>query len=274
MTTTAQGIGRSTGRSVGIDLGVASATWFRMPATLAEPHPSTTPAHSFGVSFTGHRRAVTQGPSGRRREIDVEPHAVFVTCDEPFDWVRVAEPYEGVEIVPDPGVMEEIADEYGLSLASGSDLVLTPDPVFWAVAVRLRQHALGVLPIGDVEGEELARALLTHAACEHHGGRPPRQNARPLDGARLSRVVEHVDAHLGARLSVSDLARVASMSTNHFHAAFRRATGLTPHEFVTARRVERATELLRAGRTREQAARTVGYTAGHAFRRALARFGT
>lgn len=268
------GGGHNAGRSVGIDLGVARAAWFRMPATVAEPHPSTTPARSLGFSFTGHRRAVTQNPSGHRREIDVEPHAVFVTCDEPFDWVRVTEPYEGVEIVPTQDVMDEIAAEHGLSLASGPDLVLAPDPVFWSAAVRLRQHALGILPLSDLEGEELIRELIAHAACEHYGGRPPRQNGRPLDGGRLRRIVEYVDEHLGTRLSVSDLAQVASMSTNHFHAAFRRTTGLTPHEFVTARRIERATDLLRAGSTREQAARAVGYTAGHAFRRALARFGT
>lgn len=124
-----------------------------------------------------------------------------------------------------------------------------------------------------VEVDELLRAAMTHVACEHYGGRPSRQNARPLDGRRLGRVVEYIDAHLAGRLSVSDLAGSASMSTSHFHEAFRQTVGLTPHEFVTARRVERVRTLIVTGRTREEAAGAVGYTAGHAFRRALQRFG-
>ena len=255
-------------------MGGVTAVWFRMPATIDEPHVSTTAAHSMGMSFTGHRRAVVQRPSGLREAMDIAPNTVFVTCDEPYDWVDVAEPYEGVEFDIAPAILRDAAESHGVRLAAATtNDVLPPDPVFWATAVRLRQHAVGIAPLEPLEGDGLMLALLSHFACEHLGGQPPRQNGRPLDGRRLSRVVDYVDAHLDARLSVSGLADVASMSTNHFHTAFRRATGLTPHHFVTARRVERAVALLKAGRTREEAARAVGYTAGHAFRRALARFG-
>ena len=264
----------SVGTSVAVELDGARAVWFRMPATTQDPHRSTTRPHTIGVSFTGHRDAIVERPAGRRERMEVRPNALFVTCDEPFDWVHVAEPYEGVEFEITEALNAEIADATGVALdkAVGS-FVLDPDPVFWAASIRLRQHATGARALGDLEGDELLRAAMTHVACEYYGGRPSRQNARPLDGRRLNRVVEHVDAHMGGRLSVSDLAASASMSTSHFHEAFRRATGLTPHEFVTARRVEHARALLASGWTREEAASEVGYTAGHAFRRALQRFG-
>ncbi len=263
-----------TGQTSRIEMGGVTASWFRMPATTAEPHASTTAADTMGLSFTPHRGAVIQRASGRRERIDVARNALFVTCDEPFDWVHVAEPYEGVELTLSEAAMRETATRHGIPLDSTPpSAMMPPDPVFWAAAIRIRLHALGTAPLSDVEGEELARTLLSHFACEHLGGTPERQNGRPLDGRRLSRVTDHVEAGLAGRLSVSDLAETASMSTNHFHAAFRRATGLTPHQFVTARRVERAAALIAAGRTREEAAAAVGYTAGHAFRRALARFG-
>ena len=261
------------GQSVRIELGGIVATWFRMPATTTDPHGSTTAADTMGVSFTGHRGAVVERPSGRRDALDIEPNALFITCDEPLDWVHVAEPYEGVEFELSPEIVQRTAEMHGVPVASKPpSAMMAPDPVFWSMAVRMRLHALGVAPVGDLEGEELAQSLLSHFACEHLGGTPERQNGRPLDGRRLARVTDHVQDNMSERLSVSDLAGVASMSTNHFHAAFRQATGLTPHQFVTARRVERALELIGAGRTREEAARAVGYTAGHAFRRALARF--
>lgn len=259
---------------VELDLGGAHGTWFRMPATTVPPHESTTSSPTVGVSFTGHHRAVIETASGRREVIEVAPNATFVSCDEPFDWVRVCEPYEGVEIELSPELIGEIARETGVPVgATAVNFRLAHDPVFWAVAVRVRQHALGARALGDLEGDQLVRSALTHVACEHLGGQASRQNARPLDGRRLARVVDYVDIHLGDRLSVSDLADTAAMSTSHFHEAFRRATGLTPHAFVTARRIERARALMRGGSTREAAARAVGYTAGHGFRRALARFG-
>ena len=262
-----------TGFSKRIDLGGITASWFRMPATTAEPHVSTTAADTMGISFTPHRGAVVQRATGRHDRINVERNAVFVTCDEPFDWVSVEEPYEGVEFHLSPEIMMRTAEMHGVPVTTAPpSSVMPPDPVFWSTGIRIRQHALGIAPLGDLEGEELAQNLLSHFACEHLDGTPERQNGRPLDGRRLARVTEYVDDGLDTRLSVSDLAEVASMSTNHFHAAFRRATGLTPHQFVTARRVERALILISKGRTREEAARAVGYTAGHAFRRAIIRF--
>lgn len=260
--------------TVEIDLGSARATWFRMPATTEQPHESVTAAGSLGVSFTAHPRATVRHASGRLDEIAVPPRAAFVTGADEFAWVHVAEPYEGVEIDLDDALVAELADvcrvPRGFRL---DDRRLAEDPVFWSAAVRLREHALDRRPLEELEGETLVRTLLAHVMCELFGGRPTRRNMRPLNARRLSAIADYVDAHLGERLTVAKLAAVASMSPQHFHAAFRRATGLTPHVFVTARRMDRARRLLARGLTREQVARQVGYTAGHAFRRALSRYG-
>lgn len=62
---------------------------------------------------------------------------------------------------------------------------------------------------------------------------------------RLQRVVDFIDAHLDAPLSLSDLAQAAGLSRMHFAAQFRQATGFRPHVFLTRRRIERAQDLLR-----------------------------
>ena len=260
--------------TVEIDLGLARATWFRMPATTEKPHGSETVARSLGVSFTAHPKAVIERSSGRVEEITVTSNAAFVTGDEAFSWVRVAEPYEGVEIELERAIVSEMADTYRAPDGAYMDnRILAEDAVFWSVAVRLREHALGRRPLGSLEGETLVRALPAHVLCELFGGRPARRNMRTLGARRLSTLTDYVEAHLAEKLSLARLAAVASMRPQHFHEAFRRTTELTPHVFVTARRVDRAKSLLAEGRTREQAAREVGYTAGHAFRRALAQHG-
>jgi AraC family transcriptional regulator len=59
----------------------------------------------------------------------------------------------------------------------------------------------------------------------------------------LRRVTEFVDAHLSSPIRVP-LADLAQLSEGHFHRAFRAATGQTPLEFIHARRVTMAKQLL------------------------------
>lgn len=72
---------------------------------------------------------------------------------------------------------------------------------------------------------------------------PPRP-LQALAPRKLRRVLEHVEAHLGERLSVARLAEVAGASPSHFAALFRRSTGESVHQYVLGRRIERARTLL------------------------------
>lgn len=46
-------------------------------------------------------------------------------------------------------------------------------------------------------------------------------------------------------VALGDVARAAWLSPYHFHRAFRRAFGCTPHEYLTRHRIDRARRLLR-----------------------------
>ena len=103
--------------------------------------------------------------------------------------------------------------------------------------------------------------------------RPPRPTpgeAAPLDPRRLARVEAYVEAYLGEPLTVAELAGVAGVSTFHFSRAFKAATGLTPHAFVTRRRMARARVLLEAGRLPlARVARACGFASQSAFGQAF-----
>jgi len=60
----------------------------------------------------------------------------------------------------------------------------------------------------------------------------------------VDRVAEYVDAELATELTLNRLAAVAMLSPYHFARAFKATTGLPPHQFVTARRMDRAKSLL------------------------------
>lgn len=65
-----------------------------------------------------------------------------------------------------------------------------------------------------------------------------------LDAKRLNRVLDFIEARLDTDISLEDLAAEACLSPFHFSRIFRDATGLSPHRFVTDRRVQAAKEKL------------------------------
>ncbi|MEP6504066.1 MAG: AraC family transcriptional regulator [Betaproteobacteria bacterium] len=64
---------------------------------------------------------------------------------------------------------------------------------------------------------------------------------------RLESVVDYVDAHLDADLSLDRMATVAAISPFHFHRLFHAWSGETLNEFVRRRRLDVAAGLLRHG---------------------------
>lgn len=117
--------------------------------------------------------------------------------------------------------------------------------------------------------DKLARALLVAhetgcmARCAESLGKPivvrlrhlsaegarrhPHQRRGVLQHWRLVRVTHYVDANLGRRITLADIARAAGLSPMHFAARFRAATGHKPHEYLQLCRIERAKRLLAEG---------------------------
>ncbi|MDR7298668.1 AraC family transcriptional regulator [Pelomonas aquatica] len=102
--------------------------------------------------------------------------------------------------------------------------------------------------------ERLRIDALSHAALDHlvlQAARPrQRQRAERAAGGLSSsarrRVLAFVDAHLdGAELSLPRLAAEAHLSEFHFARMFRVSMGCTVHDWVAARRLDRARALLR-----------------------------
>jgi AraC-like DNA-binding protein len=62
----------------------------------------------------------------------------------------------------------------------------------------------------------------------------------------LRRARDRIDRHYAEPLDLDALAATAGLSKYHFLRCFARTYGLTPHAYLTERRVERAQDLLRA----------------------------
>ena len=107
----------------------------------------------------------------------------------------------------------------------------------------------------------LARYFYADPGClpaRCSGGLPPRV---------LKTVRDFLMSHLAEDVSLAELAAIADLSPHHFCRAFKQSTGLPPHAWLTARRIERAQELMAAhpkmGLT--EVALCVGYQSQAAF---------
>jgi AraC-like DNA-binding protein len=110
--------------------------------------------------------------------------------------------------------------------------------------------ALVTPPMGASAGwgpSELARC---HSRPRIDLIRDDRQFARPvparggLPTRTLRRVKDYIEENLDKNLQVATLADAAGYSAFHFARAFKESEGMTPHDYLIQRRIERAQALL------------------------------
>jgi AraC family transcriptional regulator len=150
----------------------------------------------------------------------------------------------------EPGLIGRVAAEaFGLDPAR---LTVPPLDGLDLPHVRAAMGAVDAELAGGVGGrlaaESLANLLAVHLIRHVLA---PHRLARGRDGTlprgRLRAVVDYIEEHLDASPSLQQMAAAAHLSVYHFARQFKAATGLPPHQYVIARRVERARQFLQTG---------------------------
>jgi AraC-like DNA-binding protein len=100
-------------------------------------------------------------------------------------------------------------------------------------------------------------------------------DAKPRRGTALD--LERLDIfirdNLARRISVAELAQVACLSPSHFHAQFKDALGLTPHQYLLKTRLDSASRLLRdSDRPLVRIAEECGFSSQSALTTAMRRY--
>ena len=65
---------------------------------------------------------------------------------------------------------------------------------------------------------------------------------------QMRRLREFVEAHIGTNPSITELARLCELSPSYFATAFKQTIGMSPHQWLLKRRIERAKLMLRQTR--------------------------
>jgi AraC family transcriptional regulator len=176
--------------------------------------------------------AVTEDPGSLQGAWPVEPAPLFV--DPTLQAVQISPDRDrfgdhlgpGLAVEPEDGIVRSLCS--ALKAAEQGRDRPCADALRRAIAIRLA-------------------GLADFRAPADAGDLPPKTRpVRELQKWRLKRVVEYIDNHLSAKISLLDLAAVAGLSRMHFASQFRKATGVRPHEYLLTRRIRRGAELLRA----------------------------
>ncbi len=62
---------------------------------------------------------------------------------------------------------------------------------------------------------------------------------------RLSAAIDYINENLDARLALSHLAEIACMTPTYFSAVFKKYNGMSPWDYITIKRVEKAIDMIR-----------------------------
>jgi AraC-like DNA-binding protein len=111
-----------------------------------------------------------------------------------------------------------------------SALVTPPEQTFgaWRSAANFTLHARPRLDVIGAVGKMAP-------APQAQGGLSP---------SAMRRVREFAEAHLSDSIDLATLAAVAGLSIHHFARGFKQSAGVTPHHYLTQKRVERAQAML------------------------------
>ena len=91
----------------------------------------------------------------------------------------------------------------------------------------------------------LASALLDHAVLTQVGLRDGLQLKGGLAAYQRRQLVEYIEHRLAEPLNIGQLAAQCALSPYHFARMFRESFGVPPHQYLLARRLARARDLLR-----------------------------
>lgn len=113
------------------------------------------------------------------------------------------------------------------------------------LGTRLKLQAESGAPFGPSYAQGLSIALSAYIAQRFNPQTFNEPAVTSLSVSQRALLLDHIERNLGSELGIVDLSGLLGYTPDHFSRLFRRAFGITPHRYITQRRVEKAKSMLR-----------------------------
>jgi AraC family transcriptional regulator len=118
------------------------------------------------------------------------------------------------------------------------------------IVLAMHHELLAGFPSGKLFGEYMGLSFATTLLSKRFATAPRASGYRGgLSPTKLRLVKAFVNENLTSNLSLTDIATLVQMGPCHFARAFKESTGVSPHQYVLRRRIERAVEMLKDERS-------------------------
>lgn len=197
-----------------------------------------------GLSLTGgHRRRIFTGT--RSVSYDFAADSCYIRPFADDYRADIETGFEFLLLEVSQAALHHTCAENGVPLADGlSPTQAGTDPVLAhlgrAVLPALARPAIA----SSLFVEQVVCAMQTHLVSRYHGTVTRAMRCGALSATQVRRAQELLVAGMDSAVLIGDIATACDVSRSYFIRAFRQATGATPYQWLLARRVERARELL------------------------------
>jgi AraC family transcriptional regulator len=118
------------------------------------------------------------------------------------------------------------------------------------IVLAMHHELLAGFPSGRLFGEYMGLSFATTLLTRRFANTQRASGYRGgLSPSKLRLVKTFVNQNLASNLSLTDIASLVQMGPCHFARAFKESTGLSPHQYVLRRRIDRAVEMLKNERS-------------------------
>lgn len=222
---------------------------YQNPPTSGEVELPALSAHWLNLPL-GHPVHLTQKSDDCLHQLIVQKgDSIFVPAGQPSYWCRHGGdtycPALHIHLKPDLIGQVAQASEIDPERINLVNCFAKQDLQLQHIAMLLlaQLHSGGMM--GQLYIESLTQVLVIHL-LRHYSTftQPITSQNKSLTRAQLQQAIDYVSTHLDQDLSLIQIARVINISPTYFASLFKRATGISPHQYVIQQRVERAKLLL------------------------------
>ena len=213
----------------------------------SERQEVTTNSYLIALCLDGHYETEYFGMgSSPGIRVNLRPGSVFLSGPARLPARRSKGEIEFLVMELAPKYVMWAADE--LAIATHLEI----RPMWWGkeqqvrhVMMILQQELLAGCPSGPLLGEYIGLTLAT-MLLTRHAAEPARLVYRGgLPHYKLRQVLALIDDNLASGVSARQMANLVELGPCHFTRAFKVSTGLSPHQYVLRRRIERALDQLK-----------------------------